>query len=499
MNQLTGSLSRREFVMRSAASLPAISTLAAAALESQEDNENGRKKHPNIVLYIADQFRWDCVRAYGLNSMEVTPNLDSLAKRGIGFQNAVTNQPWCSPSRACLFTGQYANQNGVWRLGLGLRPGATTLATTLRSHGYTTHYIGKWHLAPWDDNGSNDQAVRQDGAGGVGYVPPEYRGGFLDGWEASNAIEVTSHPYEGTIWDESGKPMHYEGVHRIDYLTQLAVNYLRRSHEKPFFMVLSQLEPHEQNDLMRSVPPKKYAGKYTNPFVPHDLRFFPGEWQSLLPSYYGDIKAIDDSMGTVLKTLAEQNLTDNTIVVMLSDHGNHFLTRAGNEWKCTPHESSIHIPLLIQGPGFDQGRLVPEVVSMVDVAPSLLDAVGIAAPDSMQGKSFFPVLQSSAAREAWRQEALIQISCTAIGRAIRTKDWTYYALDPRGDGNRVSTSNTYEEYQMYNLATDPHQLLNLAGREETREKASELRERLVERIQDAGEPKPSITPCRFYP
>lgn len=125
MNQPTGELSRREFVKRSAVALPAMSTFAATATESEENRERGdvRKQRPNIVLYIADQFRWDCVGAYGLNSMDVTPNLDSIAQRGVGFQNAVTNQPWCSPSRACLFTGQYANQNGVWRLGLGLRPG----------------------------------------------------------------------------------------------------------------------------------------------------------------------------------------------------------------------------------------------------------------------------------------------------------------------------------------------------------------------------------------
>jgi len=499
MNRINGNVSRREFVMRSAASLPAISALSASAFESQEHHANGPKQRPNIVLYIADQFRWDCVGAYGLNPMGITPNIDSLAKRGVGFQNAITNQPWCSPARACLFTGQYANKNGVWRLGLGLRPGDNTFATALRSNGYTTHYIGKWHLAPWDDNGSNDQAVRQNGDGGVGYVPPQYRGGFLDGWQASNAIEVTSHPYEGTIWDESGKPMHYEGIHRIDYLTQLAVDYLRKPHEKPFLMVLSQLEPHEQNDLNRCAPPKKYEDKFTNPYVPNDLRFFPGEWQTQLPNYYGDIKAIDDSVGTVLKTLAEQNLADNTIVVMLSDHGNHFLTRAHAEWKCTPHESSIHIPLFIQGPGFNQSRLIPEVVSLVDVAPSLLDAAGIEAPVSMQGKSFFPALQSPAGREAWRDEAFVQVSCTAIGRAIRTKDWTYFALDPKGDGNKAASSSTYEEYQMYNLAADPHQLVNLAGREETREKATELRERLVARIEEAGEATPSIAPGKFYP
>ena len=111
-----------------------------------------------------------------------------------------------------------------------------------------------------------------------------------------------------------------------------------------------------------------------NPFVPHDLRHFRGIWQDLLPGYYGAIKGIDDSVGVLLKALSETGLADNTIVVFVSDHGSHFLTRTFAEWKCTPHESSIHVPLLMQGPGFDHARMIPEIASMVDVAPTLLEA-----------------------------------------------------------------------------------------------------------------------------
>src|SRR5439155_19963062 len=102
-------------------------------------------------------------------------------------------------------------------------------------------------------------------------------------------------------------------------------------------------------------------------------------------------------------------------------------------------------PLLIQGPSFTESRMVPEVVSMVDVAPSILDAAGIDAPAFMQGKSFLPVLRSAAGRESWRQEAFIQVSKSAIGRGLRTREWTYYALDPNGDGLKSSSSNTYQE------------------------------------------------------
>jgi arylsulfatase A-like enzyme len=474
---------RRDFLKRSAAAISAPAIAAETSSRSRggaRDPQTG--KRPNIVIVIADQFRWDFVGAYGLNPMDVTPNIDSMARRGIAFQNAVTNQPWCSPSRACLFTGQYATTNGVWKLWPGLRPDATTLATVLRRQGYTTNYIGKWHLAPHDASQES-----------LGFVPTEYRGGFLDLWEASNVIELTSHPYEGTIWNGNGEAMHYEGVYRVDYLTELAVRFLRQQHEKPFLLVVSHIEPHNQNGMRGSFPPKKYRDKFRNPFVPHDLRFFDGLWQEMLPGYYGDVKAVDDSVGTLLKTLSDQGLSNNTVVVFLSDHGCHFHTRTDAEVKCTPHESSIHIPLLIQGPGFDHAQMIPGVVSMVDITPSLLDAVGVKIPDSMQGKSFMPVLRSPAGRKAWQQEAFIQFTDSAIGRALRTDEWTYCVIDPSRSGMAAPNSSTYQEYQLYNLKEDPHQLVNLSGRLETRAISEELRERLRRRIIEAGEAKPVIT------
>lgn len=489
--------SRRDFLMRSAAAAAALPALSGT---SQADPTP--RKRPNIVVYIADQFRWDCVSAYGLNPMKVTPNLDGVAARGVAFQNAVTNQPLCSPSRACLFTGMYATQTGVWTLTtpeLGLKPDAVTLATVLRSEGYSTNYIGKWHLAP------GGRAKPES----MGFVPREYRGGFLDLWEGANELENTSHPYEGTIWNGDGEAMHYKDIYRVDYLTDRAVKFLRQKQEKPFLLVVSQLEPHFQNDANAFVPPMGYRERYVNPFVPQDLRFFPGDWDEQLPNYYGDIKSIDDSVGTILKTLDEQGMTDDTIFLFISDHGCHFRTR-NEEYKRSPHESSIHIPLLVQGPGFNQSRMVRDLVSMIDVTPTLLDAAGVKAPSTMVGRSMLPLVNDPAARKAWRQEALIQISQSMVGRALRTDEWTYCVADPSISGKHPYSRN-YVEYQMYNLASDPHQLLNLAGRRDVpklvhylgdrpdMEVADYLRERLLAHMAEAGDPPAEIKQRRLYP
>ena len=106
-------------------------------------------KRPNVLLVISDQYRWDFVCGYGRNPMDFTPNLDAMLRRGTAFENAFTNQPLCSPARSVLFTGQYATKTGVWKLtgsNISLRQDAVTLATVLGQAGYSTNYIGKWHL-----------------------------------------------------------------------------------------------------------------------------------------------------------------------------------------------------------------------------------------------------------------------------------------------------------------------------------------------------------------
>jgi arylsulfatase A-like enzyme len=497
---------RRDFLKRSvaaaAASVPFSAGDIAAQGSGRESDAPAARKPPNIVVMIADQFRGDFIGANGCNPMGVTPNLDAMAEHGVTMLNAVTNQPLCSPSRACLFTGRYATETGMWKLppGVELNRDLPTLASVLRGHGYTANYIGKWHLGPLDRSTQK----------GLGFVEPQDRGGFLDLWQASNVIELTSHPYEGTIWDGDGKPMHFKDVYRVDYLTDLAVRFLKQRHEKPFLLVLSQLEPHFQNDANAFVPPKGYLERYQNPFAPKDLRIFPGDWQAQLPGYYGDIKRIDESVGTVLKTLAEEGLDDNTIVLFISDHGCHFRTR-NTEYKRSPHESSIHIPLIIQGPGLNQSRKVSEVVSMVDVTPTLLDAAGVPVPTSMKGRSFMPLINQPKGRANWRNEAFVQISASMVARALRTDQWTYCVVDPTGNGDRDPYSTHYQEYQMYNLAADPHQLLNLAGRKDPPhlvhydgdkplpEVAAHLRERLMARIEEAGEPRAEIEERRLYP
>ena len=443
---------------------------------------------PNIILICADQMRADFVGGYRENATTKTPNLDHMMSTGATFQYAMTNQPLCSPARACMITGRYATEAGEWKLGLELNRDLPTLASVLSDSGYTTNFIGKWHLMKRDLKAGT----------GMGFVPLESRGGFRDTWEGANEFEHTTHPYEGTIWDAHGEEISYKDEYRIDFITDRTVKFLRQPHEKPFLLFVSQLEPHQQNDENRVVAPKGYAERFKNPYVPYDLRGLPGDWQEQLPDYYGCVQKVDESVGTILKTLEESGLSENTIVVFISDHGCQFRTRNA-EYKRSAHDSSIRIPFIFQGPGFDVGVVRNEIVGLIDLTPTLLAAAGASLPRSMKGKNLLPLLKNSETRRMWKNQALIQISESMVARAIRTKEWTYCVVDRDADAHTIPSSIRYEEYQMYNNADDPAQLVNLAGRTQYLEVATDLRNRLLSLIEESGEPRPTIALAKVYP
>jgi arylsulfatase A-like enzyme len=472
-----GEVSRREL-------LGSAPVLTAAMPGKAGQPGAAQSQRPNIVVVISDQFRWDCIGAAGVNPMNLTPNLDEMARQGTMFSSAFCNQPVCAPARASMFTGQYPSKHGVWRNGIGLSESAVTLASTLRPAGYSTNYIGKWHLA---GESENRKEVR-------GAVNAAHRGGFLDLWEGANALEWTSHPYEGDLFDNDGKPIHFQGIYRTDFMTDRAERFLR-SAKSPFLLTLSYLEVHHQNDIDSFVPPKELATRYKNAFVPEDLRPLPGSWPSQLSDYYGCVAKMDETIGRLRRILRENGLERNTILVFLSDHACHFKTR-NTEYKRSPHESSIHVPLIIEGPGFNRSMKIPELVSQVDLAPTLLAAAGIAVPESMQGHSVLPLLDRKI--DGWRNEVYFEMSEYVTGRGLRTPQYTYAAAAPKArDWKAAPSAPTYYEYIVYDNYADPFQHTNLAGRATYGEVRENLRARLDKRIQEAGGVEAKVEPALF--
>ncbi len=430
-----------------------------------------RNDRPNVVVFFTDQQRWDTT-GLGGNPCDLTPNFDRMALDGTHLPQFFTCQPVCAPARSCLQTGQYATTTGVFHNGIGLRPDAVTLATCFGRAGYRTGYIGKWHLAR---------------TRGGGAVAPDERGGY-DYWLAANALEHTSDGYHTTVYDNDGKAVRLPG-YRVDALTDAAIRQIDRCQDDPFFLMISYLEPHHQNHLDDYPPPDGYRERYTARWIPPDLAALGGSTHQHLAGYYGMVKRLDEALGRILDALKSLGLDRDTIVLFTSDHGNHFKTRNG-EYKRSCHESSIHVPCALRGPGFGGGGRVPELVSLVDLPPTLLSACGLPVPETMQGRSILPLLRGE--RSGWPEEVFVQISEAQVGRAVRTRRWKYGVDAPDRRGSEHAGAERYTEQYLYDLEADPYELTNLIGLDSHSAVADRMRERLVRRMVLAGEAAPEI-------
>ena len=425
---------------------------------------------PNVIVFFTDQQRWDSTGAHG-NPLDLTPNFDRMAAQGTHFHHMFTCQPVCGPARSCLQTGRYATHTGCFRNGIPLPQDARTLAHHFSEAGYDTAYIGKWHLASQD-------AVR-----------PDQRGGYRH-WLASNALEFTSDAYHTEVFDDQGQAVRLPG-YRVDALTDAAIRYMDLKHKdgERFFLFLSFLEPHHQNHRNDYPAPDGYADRYAGRFMPPDLGALGGNAHQQLPGYWGMVKRLDEALGRLLDARKSLGMTENTIVLFTSDHGCHFKTR-NDEYKRSCHESSIRVPGAAVGPGFDGGGRVDGLVSLVDLAPTLLDAAGLAVPPVMQGRSAMPLLHGG--RVDWPQEVFIQISESQVGRSVRTKRWKYSVTAPDANGVEQSGAPVYRDDCLYDLLADPYELTNLIGYESHRAVVEHLRARLVARMVEVGEAAPQI-------
>jgi arylsulfatase A-like enzyme len=206
---------------------------------------------------------------------------------------------------------------------------------------------------------------------------------------------------------------------------------------------------------------------------------------------------MDEVVGRIRGVLADTGLDRDTILVFVSDHGCHFKTR-NTEYKRSPHDSSLHIPLVMEGPGFNRNLAIPELVSQVDLTPTLLAACGVPAPPGVQGRSFLPLLDRQTT--GWRDEVYFELSEFVLGRGLRTPQYTYAVAAPRQGDRLPERAGRYVEYMLYDNDADPWQQVNLAGRAPYAKVAEDLRARLAERMKEAAGETTAIEPCWFpYP
>lgn len=438
---------------------------------------------PNVLVVLSDQQRPDSCGVFG-QRLPVTPRLDALAADGVAFHEAFTVQPVCGPARAAVQTGLYPTTAGCWRNGIALPPGTPTLADRMHDLGYQTGYIGKWHLA--SNRGRNLPTDRPTARFERQPVPPERRGGYRDVWVAADALEFTSGPTSGHVFDEDGNQVDLHG-YRVDALTDVALDRLDRfSNERPFFLFVSFLEPHHQNNRFRAIGPKGWAARFRGFDRPGDLPAWRGDWRWNYAEYLACCASIDENLGRLLDRLDERGQLQDTLVVFASDHGNHFRTR-NLEYKRSPHDASIRVPLVMSGPGFRGGAHRHDMVTNLDLLPTIVTAGGGANP-GLDGRA----LQADSAGP---EELLIQISESQIGRALRTTTHTLGVKAPDRNplaGHLRPSADRYVVTHLYDNENDPDQLTNLARAPHSAGLRQQLARRLAARIEAIEGTRPEV-------
>ena len=447
---------------------------------------------PNILIYFTDQQRADTCGCFG-QPLDITPNLDRLAVEGIAFDQAFTPQPVCGPFRAILQTGRYATDIGCFRNNVMLPETVKTVADYLNEAGYETGYVGKWHLA---SDGDADYNQRFDFFRNP--IPRRFRGGYTGFWRAADVLEFTSNGYGGYVFDEDGNKRYFDG-YRVDCLTDMALEFFdQRDESKPFFLTVSHLEPHHQNDAGHYQGPHGSKERFRDFAVPPDLAALEGDWREEYPDYLGACASLDENLGRLVDELKERGLYENTVIIFLSDHGSHFRTRnkaaqlrGGDDYKRTCHDAALHVPLVISGGPCRGGLHVKNLVSTGSVPKTVLALAGIDVGDAMIGENLLDV---AVGKDPNRPERVFaQISESRVARCIRTPDWLYSVCAPGVNGFSAQSAALYADAFLYDLRADPCQLKNLAGDPAYNAVRDELRTQLLDWIEETEHFRPEIT------
>ncbi len=478
------------FLILSAATFQACKT--ATASESETDLETKEDfKQPNVVYIMADDLTIQAISAYGglFTELAPTPNIDRIANEGMLFQDAICTNAICGPSRAAILTGNYSNRNGYYKNESGGKFDETqwTFPQEFQKNGYQTALFGKWHL------GTEPQ-------------------GF-DVFKYHNSAGQQGH-YWDPVYNINGEDTKLEG-YATNLSTDFAMDWLQKGRDSaaPFLMVLQYKAPHrpwqpdeKYEDLWEDIEmpyPATFNDDYKGReltagdtemtmdyFSRRDMKFEEPEglkgrekikwafygakrgeivqpegmsaeegrkwrYQIYIKDYLACVKSVDDNVGRVLDYLDQNNLTENTVVVLTSDQG-FYLGEHGFFDKRFIYEESARMPFMVRYPKMIKaGTQNEDVIANIDFAPTLLDLAGIQTDQDMHGKSFTTLLEGETPDD-WQQATYYHYYEWPYWHhvqphyGIRTQDYTlahfYYNVDV---------------WELYDLKKDLQQMNNI--------------------------------------
>lgn len=417
-------------------------------------------ERPNFLIILSDDHNY---RALGCSGNETirTPHLDRLAEEGVYFDRCFTPNPICTPSRACIYTGQDSWSNGVTFNGKPINEDSPVLPVLLADAGYETAFIGKWHNdgKPW---------TRGYTTGGRCWA-----GGNFDHFE----MEVT--PFGGEAKDRV-KADRYSTT----LFTDDAVEYLGKSHDTPFCLVLAYTVAHDD-----FLAPPGYDGKYSPDSIPLPPNFmekppfeqfnptirderelpFPRvkkDIQAATSEYYAMIEHMDENIGRMLSVLQKRRIKKDTVVIFCSVKGLSMGSH-GIIGKQTMYEEGLRTSLIVRHPQLKAaGEINSELVSTTDILPTVCEAARISIPKAVEGESLLGLYEGKGNARTELFFSYHDPTRSVITRAVRTKR------------HKLIHHLITGERQLFDLGEDPIEMVNLIGTPELKPLEDSLTEKL---------------------
>jgi arylsulfatase A-like enzyme len=432
---------------------------------------------PSFLVVLTDDHRFDALGVVQREQGEqarfpwlATPNMDRLAEQGVRFRNAFVVNALCAPSRATFLTGLYGHRNGVNDNFTPLDPSSVTYASLLRSAGYRTGFVGKWHMGGQLERPGFEWSASYSALGG--------QGTYFDG-----------------VWDVAGAEQQPAGW-VDDVATDYAIEFLRRQRDEPFLLVVGYKAPHSPHEPA-SVP-ERARGLYRDvSLLPPPNALAKARYARPQPSkravgsgararvYLELVSAVDASLGRLLDEVDDLGLAERTVVVFAGDNG-RLLGEHGLASKRSAYESSMRIPLIVRWPalgGVSRGRVVDEMVLNLDLAPTLLELAGVAAPAELQGRSLRPLLEGASV--PWRSAFFFEYFYDGSSKKPSSEAPTHFALRTP-DAKLVLYPERPEWIELYDLAGDPGETRNLAAAPESAAQLAALRARFADEARSVG-------------
>lgn len=454
-------------------------------------------KRPNVLIIYTDQQRWDSLRCYG-NQLAITPNLDRLAERGARLDKYFVQNPVCMPSRMSFLTGRYCGSLGIGVNGIPFPEDAIPVNQLLKPYGYHTAQIGKLHFQP---HVLRDHKDPHPTYGFDTFILSDEPGCYDDAYtkwvemfnpDMVDRVRISlppaayqyNKPNYSDVPRNTHEPYIFEGEEEYTHSSFVAsetCSFIRGHKHQTFFAIAGLYAPHAPLN-----PPKRFVEMYNPddfelPKIGKDevildfLKDVPQEkWKETNAYYMALVSHVDDCVGQMMKTLEEEGIFDDTLIVFTTDHG-EFLGDHGKIQKGMPgHDCIVRVPCIISYPKkIKAGTVIEELIEAVDIVPTLLDYCGIQTSTFIQGKSIKGLLEGCV--EKHKEDILVE-HFTPFGcreTTVRTSRYKYYC-------------NTEGGEILYDLEKDPFELENVVSSEEYAQVLSDMRKRMLIRIQTAA-------------